>query len=462
MNRFGPRIVIAGTHSGVGKTTIATGIMAALTARGLRVGAAKVGPDFIDPSYHQLATGRPSRSLDAFLSGDDLLASLAANANSESDVLIVEGVMGLFDGSSQPGCDGSTAAVSRLLEAPVILTVDASAMSGSVAALVHGFSTFDHRVQLAGIILNQVGSENHVELLREALRPLGIPVLGALLRDDQLVWRERHLGLVPVIEQPSEIAASIARLAAVIERSIDLDILMRLANTAPDRVVSDVPIATPVGHGRLAVCAGRAFSFVYPENLELFEQAGMELVPFDPIIDKNFPEHCSGLYAGGGFPEVYAHDLADNRPLLDEIRDRVTSGMPTWAECGGLLLLCESLDGVPMAGALPGVRAKMSERLTLGYRSATTKVASIFGPPGTELRAHEFHRTVTEPTGDALETIGRNGVARTGFSSPTLFATYLHQHLSATPRFAETFARLVSSSALSPDPASTATYARRR
>ncbi len=448
MNRLGPRIIIAGTQSGVGKTTVATGIMAALTSRGLRVGAAKVGPDFIDPSYHKLAVGRPSRSLDAFLSGTDLLASLAANANADSDVLIIEGVMGLFDGSSQPDCDGSTAEVSRLLDAPLILVVDASAMSGSVAALVHGFSTFDERVQIAGIILNRVGSENHVELLREALRPLNIPVLGALLRDDQLVWRERHLGLVPVVEQPSEIGASLARLALLIERSIDLDLLIRLAASAPVRVVSDVPTAERVGRGRLAVCAGRAFSFVYPENLDLLEQAGMELVPFDPLVDKHFPESCSGLYAGGGFPEVYAHDLADNRPLLDEIRNRVAAGMPTWAECGGLLLLCESLDGVPMTGALPGVKAAMNDRLSLGYRRATTRTASILGPPGTELRAHEFHRTVTDPTGDALETTGRTGIARTGFSSPTLFASYLHQHLSATPHFAEVFAQRVSSRTL--------------
>jgi cobyrinic acid a,c-diamide synthase len=193
----------------------------------------------------------------------------------------------------------------------------------------------------------------------------------------------------------------------------------------------------------------------------LLEQAGMELAPFDPLVDKHFPEGCSGLYAGGGFPEVYAHDLADNRPLLDEIRNRVAAGMPTWAECGGLLLLCESLDGVPMTGALPGVKATMNDRLSLGYRRATTRTASIFGPPGTELRAHEFHRTVTDPTGDALETTGRTGIARTGFSSPTLFASYLHQHLSATPHFAEVFAQRVSASASSPDPASMATHVQR-
>lgn len=439
MDQLGPRIVIAGTHSGVGKTTVATGIMAALTARKLRIGAAKIGPDFIDPSYHRLATGRSSRSLDAFLSGPELLPSLAARAGSQTDLLVIEGVMGLFDGSGQPGCDGSTADVSRVLDAPVILVVDASAMSGSVAALVHGFSSYDNRVRFAGVILNRVGSEGHAELLREALLALGIPVLGSILRDEALVWRERHLGLVPVVEQPLEIGVSIDRLASVIERSVDLDALLALARLSPTLMVDDLPSAARVGDCRIALCAGPAFSFVYPENLELLEQAGAELIPFDPLIEPNLPASCSGLYAGGGFPEIYAETLAQNVSLLNEIHHRVIEGMPTWAECGGLLLLCESLNGHPMANALPGVHAEMSERLTLGYRSATTRTAGIFGPAGTQLRGHEFHRSITTPAGEALDISGRFGNGQTGFTTPTLFASYLHQHLSATPILAERF-----------------------
>jgi cobyrinic acid a,c-diamide synthase len=441
-------VVIAGTHSGVGKTTVATGLMAALVARGHRVAAAKVGPDFIDPSYHRLATGHDSCTLDAFLSGEEMLASLAARASDGNDVLIIEGVMGMFDGSGQPGCDGATAAVSRLLDAPVVLVVDASAMSGSVAALVHGFVSFDPDVRVAGVIVNRVGSERHGDLLREALRPLNVAVLGSIRRDDRLTWRERHLGLVPVVEHPREVEASLASLAAVIEESIDLDEVLRVARSAPTRRADATPRARHVGSARIALCAGKAFSFVYPENLELLSQSGAELVAFDPLVDTHLPENCTALYAGGGFPEVYAEALAENRSLLGEVRARVRAGMPTWAECGGLLLLCESLDGVEMANALPGVHATMSERLSLGYRRATTRVGGLFGPAGTELRAHEFHRTITTPPGDALAIEGSATSTHTGFATPTLFASYLHQHLSATPELAERFVAAASQSPL--------------
>jgi len=439
MALLGPRIVIAGTHSGVGKTTVATGLMRSLVARGTRVAAAKVGPDFIDPSYHHLATGRPSRSLDAFLSGEALLPGLAADASRHADVLVIEGVMGLFDGSGQPGCDGSTAAVSRLLEAPVVLVVDASAMSGSVAAIVHGYSSLDPQVRVAGVVLNRVGSVGHEALLREALGPLGIPVLGALFIDDALVWRERHLGLVPVAEQPEEVRASIGRLGQVIGGALDLDVLVALARSSPTRTVADPPRAAPVGRCLLAVCGGPAFSFVYPENLELLVQAGAELAFFDPLVEAALPDGCTGLYAGGGFPEVYAAALGQNRSLLGDVRRRVIAGMATWAECGGFLWLCESLDGVPMAGVLEGVHAEMTEQLTIGYRQATMRQAGIFGPAGTALRGHEFHRSVTTPPGEALELEGRFGSGRAGFTSPTLFASYLHQHLAATPALAERF-----------------------
>src|SRR3954451_1046460 len=217
-----PRLVVAAPHSGAGKTTVATGLMAALRGR-LRVGAAKVGPDFIDPSYHSLATGRPSRNLDAWICGPDAIAPLALKAAAQTDVLIVEGVMGLFDGAADDGHSASTAHVATLLDAPVILVVDASAMSGSVAAVVHGFATLDKTVDVAGVVLNRVGSDGHEVLLREALAPLGIPVLGALRRDDALTWRDRHLGLVPVVENVDAVRASRARLAATTGRTGDVD-----------------------------------------------------------------------------------------------------------------------------------------------------------------------------------------------------------------------------------------------
>ncbi len=450
MARLGPRIVIAGTHSGVGKTTVATGVMAALSQRGLRVAAAKIGPDFIDPSYHAVATGRPSCSLDAYLSGEELLAGLAARASAGADLLVIEGVMGLFDGSGQPGCDGSSAAVSRIVDAPVVLVVDASAMSGSVAAVVHGFATLDPDVRLGAVVLNKVASAGHEQLLREALAPLGIPVLGAISTDDDLAWRERHLGLVPVAEQPDKVRASITRLGQVIGRCLELDALVKLARAAATRTVADPPTAAEVGKCRIAVCRGPAFSFVYPENLALFEQAGAELVGFDPIVEPALPAGCTGLYAGGGFPELFAAQLAENRSLLADLRRQVGRGMVTWAECGGFLWLCESLDGMAMAGVLEGVHAEMSERLTIGYRRATTRAAGYFGPAGTTLRGHEFHRSVAQPAGDGLELEGRFAAGRAGHVTSHLFASYLHQHLAATPRLAEAFVEAACARAKAP------------
>ena len=438
MPALGPRIVVSGTHSGVGKTTVATGLMAALAARGLRVASAKVGPDFIDPSYHAVATGRPGRSLDAWLSGDALLPSLAASGSEDADVLVVEGVMGLFDGSSEPGCDGSTAAVARLLDAPVVLVVDASAMSGSVAAVVHGYRDLDRRVRVAGVVLNRVAGEGHATMLREALQPLGVPVLGALFDDPQLVWRERHLGLVPVAEHPAEVRVAVERLGAVIERACDVAAVLAAARAAPPHHVAAAPTAAAVGGVRIALASGPAFSFTYPENVALLAAAGAELVPFDPLVDERLPDGCAALYAGGGFPEVFAGALGGNRPLLDDVGRHLARGMLVWAECGGLVWLCEALDGVAMVGAIPA-EARMTERLTIGYRTAVTRTSSPLGPPGTTLRGHEFHRSMTDPAGDALELRSRFGAGTAGFASPTLFATYLHQHLAATPELAERF-----------------------
>src|SRR5258705_2422691 len=230
MARQGPRLVVAGTHSGVGKTTVATGLMAALRARDVRVASAKVGPDFIDPGYHAVATGRPGRNLDAWICGDDAIAPLASRAGGDSDVLVVEGVMGLFDGAE--GGQASTAHVAGLLDAPVVLVVDASAMSDSVAALVHGFATFDPAVRVAGVVLNRVGSDGHEAMLRYALASLKMPVLGALRRDDRLTWRDRHLGLVPVVERPHDVRHSVDALASVVEERCDVEELFALAATA--------------------------------------------------------------------------------------------------------------------------------------------------------------------------------------------------------------------------------------
>jgi len=412
--------------------------MAAFTSRGLRVASAKVGPDFIDPGYHSVATGRPGQTLDAWLSGDDLLAPLAAAAGQGVDLLIVEGVMGLFDGSGQPGCDGSTAAVARLLNAPVLLVVDVWTMSGTVSAVVHGMRDFDPTVKVAGVILNRVAGEGHATLCREALEPVGLPVVGVINHDDNLTWRERHLGLVPVAEQRTTVAHSVSRIGSVVEAACDLDRILAIARSAPQQAVHELPSANPSGLARIALASGPAFSFTYPENLELLEQAGAELIPFDPLTDSALPEKCDALYAGGGFPEEYGAALAENRDLLSSVREAIGRGMTTWAECGGLLWLCRSLDGSPMVGAVPG-EATMTENLSIGYRTALTGVTTPFGPSGIALRGYEFHRTTVDPPGDALLLEGRFGSGHAGFGSPHLFASYLHQHLSATPAIAENF-----------------------
>lgn len=439
MVRLGPRLVIAGPSSGVGKTTVATGLMAALAGRGLTVGAAKVGPDFIDPGYHALAVGRPSRNLDAWMCGPEAVPALAGRAGAGADVLVVEGVMGLFDGSGDPaGPAASTAQVAGLIGAPVVLVVDASAVGSSVAAMVHGFATFDPAVTVAGVILNRVGSDGHEALLRSALEPVGVPVLGALRRSPDYGWRDRHLGLVPVVEQPDAVRRSVAALAAAVARDCDLDAVLALARSAPARTVLEPPAARPQGRAVVAVAAGPAFSFTYPDNLERLAEAGAELATFDPLVDARLPAGATGLYAGGGFPEVFAAGLAANRPLLDDVRAKVGAGLVTWAECGGLLWLARSLDGHALAGVLPA-EGRMTDRLTLGYRRARARTASPLGPAGTELRGHEFHYSTLAPAGDALDWSGRAGAGRCGFASPTLLASYVHLHLGAAPAPAEQF-----------------------
>jgi cobyrinic acid a,c-diamide synthase len=438
------RIVVAGTHSGVGKTTVATGLMAALRRAGHRVGAAKVGPDFIDPGYHALAVGRPSRNLDAWLSGAELIGPLAARAGHGRDILVIEGVMGLFDGAAD-GSPSSTADVAALLGAPVLLVVDASAMSQSVAALVQGFVRHDPRIEVTGVVLNRVGSPGHEQLLRDALAgDVGVPVLGALPRDDRLTWRDRHLGLVPVVERPSEVESALAGLAELLAERCDLTTIAALAAAAPPATVADVPSSVPVATDvRLAVAGGPAFSFTYPDNLEALEAAGAELVPFDPCADAALPGRCHGLVAGGGFPEVFAEQLGANEPLLADVRRRIDDGLTTWAECGGLLWLCDDLDGRPMAGAI-AARGRMTDRLSLGYREAVTTVATPLGPAGTRLRGHEFHYSVTEPAGEAFELTGRHRAARAGFGTPSCLASYLHVHLAGRADLAEQLVRSAS------------------
>ena len=443
-----PRIVVAGTHSGVGKTTVASGLMAALSQKGLRVAPFKIGPDFIDPSYHTLAAGRPGRNLDAFLSGPDLIAPLFAHGARDADVAVVEGVMGLFDGKSGGGEYASTAHVAKLLDAPVLLVIDASAMARSAAAMVHGYATFDPALRLGGVILNRVGSERHERMLREAIAPLNIPVLGVLRRDAGIQTPDRHLGLVPVAERRREARAALDATGEKISRSCDLDAVLRLARSA-GRLDADPwsPEAPEPGPpARVAVAAGPSFSFLYEENLELLRGAGAEVAFFDPTFDEELPECTDALYLGGGFPETYAEALAANEPLKERVRAFAKEGRPIIAECGGLLYLVRELDGHRMCGVLPA-DARMTDRLSLGYREALAAHDSPLSESGTRVRGHEFHYSAVEPGAGERSAWELEGRGPEGFISENVHASYLHLHWAATPEMPRRLVRAAARSA---------------
>jgi cobyrinic acid a,c-diamide synthase len=429
-----PRLVVAGTHSGVGKTTVATGLMAALRTKGYEVAPFKVGPDFIDPAYHALATGRPGRNLDAFLSGPELMAPLLAHGVRGAGVAIIEGVMGLFDGKSGGGEFASTAHVAKLLDAPVLLVIDASAMARSAAAIVHGYATFDKDLNLAGVILNRVGSAIHEKMLREAIEPLGVPVLGILRRDAAIRTPDRHLGLVPVAERREEARAALDVVGEKISRSCDLAGILRLARSAgPLGAQPWSPGAPGLGPPvRVAVAAGPSFSFLYEENLELLRGAGAEVSFFDPTSDRHLPEGTDALYLGGGFPETYAGALAANEPLKERVRRFAAEGRPVIAECGGLLYLARELDGHAMCGVLDA-GARMTDRLTLGYREAWAPSDSPLAEAGTTVRGHEFHYSAVEPAAGERPAWELAGRGREGFVSGGVHASYVHTHWAATP-----------------------------
>jgi cobyrinic acid a,c-diamide synthase len=433
-----PRIVVAGTSSGAGKTTVACGLIGALRRRGLAVQGFKVGPDYIDPSYHALASGRPGRNLDAFLSGPELIAPLVRHGSAGADVAVVEGVMGLFDGASGRGELASTGHVAKLLDAPVLLVIDAASMARSAAAIVHGYRTFDPDIDVAGVIFNKVGSDTHEQLLREALEPLGVPVVGALRRDARVEAPERHLGLVPAAERQAQTRAALDALAESVSASVDLDAVLALANAAPATpgdAWSPNPAGEPAPGARIAIARGPAFSFHYEENLELLTGAGAELVPFDPLIDESLPANAGALVLAGGFPEVFGAELAANAPLRRAVAEFAASGRPVLAECGGLLYLCRELDEHEMCGAIPA-RATMTRRLTLGYREAVAVGASPWLDAGTELRGHEFHYSQVEPDGEpspAWRLSARGTERLEGWAAGAVQASYLHVHWAAHP-----------------------------
>lgn len=434
-----PRVVIAAPGTGQGKTTVATGLMAALRARGLDVSGHKVGPDYIDPGYHALATGRPGRNLDPHLVGEDRVAPLLLHGARGADVAVIEGVMGLHDG--RMGTDGfaSTAHVARLTRTPVVLVIDIARMSRSAGAVVAGMAAYDPSIEVVGVVLNRAGSARNVA---EVTRSLRVPVVGVVPRDDSMSSPSRHLGLVPAAERDGS-ADVVARLGEQVAQHVDLDAVLASAAAAPDL---DVPPWDPAAEVRavagepvVAVAAGRAFTFAYAETAELLTAAGCRVVPFDPLTDRALPEGTRALLLGGGFPEVHVRQLARNAPLLAQVREAVAAGLPTVAECAGLLYLLDALDGTPMAGVV-GADAAMTERLTLRLPVARAVGDNLLCRSGEEVRGHEFHRTaLTRPArgwAPAWEIDGE----LIGVASPTLHASYLHLHWAGHPAMAQRFA----------------------
>ncbi|GAA2647125.1 cobyrinate a,c-diamide synthase [Paractinoplanes durhamensis] len=441
-----PRIVIGAPASGHGKTTVATGLLAAFARRGLPVAPFKVGPDYIDPGYHALAAGRPGRNLDPVMVGERLIAPLFAHGARGAGMAIVEGVMGLYDGRTGAGDTGSTAQVAELLGAPVILVVDAAAQGRSIAALVHGFRSFGS-VRLAGVILNRVGSDRHESILREACEEVGTPVLGAMRRADAVAAPSRHLGLVPAAERRAEARASVDALAALVAASVDLDEVAAIAHSAPSLSVEPWSPAEAVGdvpEGErpvIAIAGGPAFSFSYAETPELLTAAGADVITLDPLHDEKLPAGTRGLVVGGGFPEVYASELSANEPLRLAVASLAATGGPIAAECAGLLWLCRTLDDAPMCGVLDA-DAAMTPTLTLGYRDAVALADSPLAPAGTRVTGHEFHRTTVHPRSGVLLSPAAGaawqwrGADPEGFATPAVHASYLHLHWAGAPSLA--------------------------
>jgi cobyrinic acid a,c-diamide synthase len=449
----GPRhprpIVVAGTASGTGKTTLALGLMAALRRRGLRVQPFKVGPDFIDPLHHNAVAGRTSRNLDTVLCDARTVPALAARAMRGADIAVVEGVLGLYDGRLGGGDHGSTAEVARLLDADVVLVVDAARSARSTAAVALGFVHFDARVRIAGVVLNRVGSERHLQAAREAVEGVGLRVLGAIPRDPSLTLPERYLGLVPPQER-AHAPRWVEALATTVERHVDLDALLRIAaqpggpQAHPDDDLFALP-ATPV-RARIAVARDAAFTFHYQDALDLLELRGAELVGFSPLVDHMLPD-CDAVILPGGFPERFANVLHDNAPMRASIAAAVERGMPVIAECGGAMYLGthiaqEDGDTLAMCGVLPyGTRMARSRR-ALGYRTARALLDSPLLRKGESVRGHEFHWSAADPQIDSSSAAYHLDETQTvdGYASNTVLASYVHLHLCGVPAAA---ARLV-------------------
>ncbi|THJ21654.1 MAG: cobyrinate a,c-diamide synthase [Nitrospira sp. CG24D] len=441
-----PRLVIAGTSSGVGKTTVTLAILAALRQRGRRVQPFKAGPDFIDPGHHTAATGRASRNLDGWMLGVDLNRALFAKAAADAEISIIEGMMGLFDGSSPVNEIGSTAEIAKQLDAPVLLVIDGSAMARSAAAMVSGYAQFDPALRVVGVLFNRVNSEGHYQLLKEAVEQhTNVAVVGYLRQDQAVTISDRHLGLVTAMEQGTgELYDRLAKAAA---DTIDLDRIESLAGSCGVLAASPQLVKQNRQHTvRIGVAQDQAFCFYYPENLELLEAEGAELVPFSPLTDHAIPDDVAMLYLGGGYPELHGVALAENITMRTSIREFAGRGGTIYAECGGMMYLTQAIRDFEgrsheMVGLFPAEAVMRKPGLTLGYRTVTLARPCILGAAGLTARGHEFHYStlvLKEPLTHACGLTDVQGESKgpDGLSISNVVALYTHLHFSSQPQVA--------------------------
>ena len=441
-----PRIVIAATQSGGGKTTLVTGLLAALRARGLTVQSFKVGPDYIDLGYHRLASGRTGHNLDTWLVPEARLTEIFARECAGADIAVIEGVMGLYDGGRRG--ISSTAAIAKALDAPVLLVIDAKSVGASAAATALGFRVYDARLNLAGVLLNRLGSETHEEMIREAMAGIDMPVYGVLRRDAALALPERHLGLTPVEENAA--AETVRAIGERVEAGLDLDSILKLARSAAPMTIAEVKRAEKAAPVRIGIAHDEAFSFYYAASLAELEAYGAEIIEFSPLHDEALPE-VDGVLIGGGFPEMFAAQLAENASMRASLCRAAEEGMPIYAECGGYMYLMQSLvdfDGVEhaMAGIFPA-RARMTEKLQMvGYVEAEQTVDTVLGSAGLLLHGHEFHFSVEEAerAADLVRpftfTKLRNGARyAAGCVYKNVLGSYLHLHFAGCQTAAENF-----------------------
>lgn len=446
-------IMVAAPQSGSGKTTITLGIMETMRRRGLSVAPFKVGPDFIDPGYHRLVTGRTSLNLDGWILSEETVRSLFERHSFGADVAVIEGVMGLFDGIDGVHEAGSTAQIAKILGAPVILVIDARSQARSVAALVKGYATFDPDVWIRGVIFNNVGSDNHARVLKSAVESLdlGIPVLGSIPREERLTIPSRHLGLFTADEEPLS-PSYLDHLAEVMRQRLDFGMIWAAGGGSvlgePDPLEISCRVDSP--RARIAVARDLAFSFVYETNLRLLEEAGGEIVPFSPLTDPSLPEGVDGLYLPGGYPELFAEQLAENRSLIRQIRGLIRKGLPTYGECGGFIYLTRGVRsslGVMLGefvGIFPVETTMLTRRKGLGYREVELRRDTIIGPAGTVIRGHEFHYSEMEdmprrvPRVYSLRKPGID-LGSEGFVYKNCLGSYVHLHFGSNPAAACAF-----------------------